>query len=750
MQLLDAAGNLISTATTNAAGEYYFSSAAGAVGAATDARRFNIPFLRDTNYIVRVPNVSGANRQAVLNGLVPTVANGNGVADTVDSDGVVNGAFADATVRTGEYGQDNHTIDFGFRAPGTSVSGFIYIDANNNGVRETGETLITQAVTLRLTGTDTFGNTINRTVTTSTGAYTFDDVPSSNAAGYTITEVNQPTGLLDGIDTPGTPFGGTGGSGATDVITGVVVDATTAPPAGGVNYNFGEILPAVLGDFVWLDANGNGRFDATETGVNGILVTLNGTDDRGAVTRNVTTAGNGGYLFNNLRPGSYTVTFGNTANGVTYTRTFQKVGTDRTVDSNPNRTTGVSDAVTLAAGGSDLTIDAGLFLPVSLGDTVWADTNKDGVRQPGEPGIVGATVTVTSFGPDGVEGGGDDTTTSVTTVADGQYLITGLAPGSFRVTVNPATGTINGVPATGLPATYDLDSGTTAPDGTTLIGPILSGGQRLDADFGFANFPGALGDRVWLDRNGDGIQQADEPGLAGIPVTAIYAGADGIFGNTDDVTFTATTVANGIYNFTTLPLGNYRVTVNPAGTNLVATYDLDSGTTNPNNTADATITAANPTRTDVDFGLRGSATVGDLVWYDIDGDGTRNNAEPGIAGVQVVLTASGRDGDLGTADDLTFTTTTDASGKYIFTNLPVFGASNPYRVTVTQPAAYPTQTFDNDGTGTPNQSTLTLLPNGIDLAQDFGYRGPLTQGLGDFVWLDTPTATAGRTRTNSG
>ena len=738
VQLLDALGNVISVATTDAAGEYYFTSAPGAAGAATDPRRFGVPFARDTQYTIRIPNVSGANKQAALGALAPTVAGAAGTTALNDSNGVVTTpGFADASFRTGEFGQNDHTLDFGFRTPGTSVSGFVYIDANNNGVREAGETDITQSVTLRLTGTDSLGNAVLREVTTTTGAYTFADVPSSDAAGYTITQVNQPTGLLDGIDTPGTPFGGSGGAGATDAITGVVVNATTAPVAGGVNYNFGEIRPAVLGDFVWLDANGDGRFEAGESPVSGILVTLTGTTDRGALTpRTANTNAAGNYLFDDLRPGTYVVTFGNTAGGVTYTRTFKKVGANTAIDSDADRATGASDPVVLPVGGSNLTIDAGLYLPVSLGDTVWVDTNRDGVRQAGEPGIVGATVTVVAFGPDDIEGTADDATTVVTTGADGFYTVGDLPPGRFRVRVDETTGTVNGVPARGLAPTYDLDSGTTGPDRTTIVPLILAGGRNPDADFGFTNFAGALGDRVWLDRNGDGVQQPGEPGIAGVPVTAVFFGADGQPGGGDDVTFTATTGADGIYNFVNLPLGRYRVTIDAAGTNLVATGDLDSPAGTGDNTALADLTAAVPGRTDVDFGLRGTAAIGDTVYYDIDGNGVQGPFEPGIAGVPVTLTSAGRDGVFGNGDDLTFTATTSGSGTYLFTDLPVFGTGTPYRVTVTPAAQYPTQTVDADGLGTPNQSTLTLAPTETNLAQDFGYRGPLTQGIGDFVWVD--------------
>src|SRR5207248_3639333 len=58
-------------------------------------------------------------------------------------------------------------------------------------------------------------------------------------------------------------------------------------------------------------------------------------------------------------------------------------------------------------------------------------------------------------------------------------------------------------------------------------------------------------------------------------------------------------------------------------------------------------------------------------------------------------------------------------------------------VTVTAPAGYTTQTSDPTAPTTDNTSTLRLAAGGTDLTQDFGYRGSLNTGLGDFVWLDS-------------
>ena len=58
-----------------------------------------------------------------------------------------------------------------------------------------------------------------------------------------------------------------------------------------------------------------------------------------------------------------------------------------------------------------------------------------------------------------------------------------------------------------------------------------------------------IGNLVWDDSNGNGIQDATEPGLANVKVVLRSPGADNIYGNGDDQTWTRTTDANGNYYF---------------------------------------------------------------------------------------------------------------------------------------------------------------------------------------------------------
>lgn len=58
-----------------------------------------------------------------------------------------------------------------------------------------------------------------------------------------------------------------------------------------------------------------------------------------------------------------------------------------------------------------------------------------------------------------------------------------------------------------------------------------------------------IGNRIWSDANGNGIQDATETGIAGVTVLLRSPGADGIYENGDDETWTVVTDADGSYYF---------------------------------------------------------------------------------------------------------------------------------------------------------------------------------------------------------
>ena len=389
----------------------------------------------------------------------------------------------------------------------------------------------------------------------------------------------------------------------------------------------------------------------------------------------------------------------------------------------------------------------------SMGDRVYLDLDGDGVQDAGEPGLVGVPVTVRWEGPDGKFGNGDDSVITVNTGTDGSWSVAGLPVGAgqdFRVSVPATIGdmSLTDVRDNGGGAAPDPDGLGIGISAVTLSGLDAATSNNRLQDFGYRG-TASLGDRVYIDADGDGVQDTNglEPNLPGVQITLTWAGLDGALGTTDDLTLTTTSgnpaaSTDPNYLFQHLPAGDYQVSVSASGGsggipgNMNLTDSLDNGTLNPAATITTTLTTGASNQT-VDFGYQGDSSIGDTIWYDADGDAVQDTgatSEPGIPGVTVTLAWSGPDGLLGTADDVTFTTTTDANGKYLFSGLPVNGGSDQYRVSVTPPAASPSPTYDSDDIATANQSTLALEPGTDNQSQDFGYRGTAT--LGNLVWED--------------
>lgn len=200
--------------------------------------------------------------------------------------------------------------------------------------------------------------------------------------------------------------------------------------------NFKLPVLASLGDRVWLDANGNGVQDSGEAGFAGVTVRLLGAN--GAVVATTSTDANGNYLFQGLLPGQYKVQVV-TPDG--YKFTTADAGGNDAADSDvlwngTGTNTGNSGLVTLAAGENNLTVDAGLKVClVKVGDTVWADTNGNGLQDSGEQGIAGVAVKLTGAGADGVFGSADDVVRTTTTDASGKYAFNDVGWGSYKLSL---------------------------------------------------------------------------------------------------------------------------------------------------------------------------------------------------------------------------------------------------------------------------------------------------------------------------
>ena len=210
----------------------------------------------------------------------------------------------------------------------------------------------------------------------------------------------------------------------------------------------------------------------------------------------------------------------------------------------------MTQTIILESGEFNGTLDAGLFELASLGDFVFEDKDADGIQDPGETGIEGVEVTLLADTDN--DGQIDDVVDTATTAADGSYQFTGLTPGvEYQVQFEQPSG---------FDSVSPRQVGDPAFDSDGLLSDVVvltSGENNPTIDAGFYNTTG-LGDFVFEDTNGNGIQDAGEEGVAGVEVklqnpdgTPVTDGA----GNP----ITTTTDANGEYAFTGLVPGAYKV-----------------------------------------------------------------------------------------------------------------------------------------------------------------------------------------------
>ncbi|MBP7667969.1 MAG: carboxypeptidase regulatory-like domain-containing protein [Burkholderiaceae bacterium] len=220
-------------------------------------------------------------------------------------------------------------------------------------------------------------------------------------------------------------------------------------------------------------------------------------------------------------------------------------------------------------------------------------------------------------------------------------------------------------------ATEVASSGTIKNTGTVTakdsVGGVASVTDKDDAYYtGTGAAKSSLGDRVWEDRDFDGVQDSNEAGVSGMKVTLTGAGKDGVFGNGDDITATTTTNANGYYKFSNLDAGKYKLDFDAASgyhftkQNQGSSDAADSDVNSAGQTAEITL-GANQHDLTVDAGVYRKASVGDKVWDDQDHDNLQDSWELGIANITVKL--------INAAGSVIATTKTDSAGKYLFSDL---------------------------------------------------------------------------------
>lgn len=424
-----------------------------------------------------------------------------------------------------------------------SLGDFVWYDLNNNGLQDAGE-LGVAGVLATLYEADGV-TSIATTQTNALGYYIFNGLDAGSyvvgfstiPVGFSISPQNADAEGINGeLNSDVNPI-----DSKTDVILlgtsedKLSVDMGLVPPAGS----------ASLGDYVWFDLNQDGLQDAAEPGVQGVAVTL--LDNNYDEVATTTTNADGRYLFVGLTPSIYSVEFSNLPVGYEFTTPdVDALGANGIVNSDADVTDGFTPQVTLAAGDNYLNLDAGIRsnIVASVGDYVWYDINHNGIQDANEPGIGGVLATLVNSLNNPVA--------STITKADGSYIFTNVTPDTYTMEFsNIPLGMSFTTQGNNVLANDDSNPDST---GNTPVFTVIGGTHNPTIDAGLVPpLPLAgLGNYVWFDVNQDGLQDAGEPGVAGVLVT-LYA-ADGT-----TILASASTDGDGGYSFTNLPEATYIV-----------------------------------------------------------------------------------------------------------------------------------------------------------------------------------------------
>ncbi|CAB0825789.1 hypothetical protein FRC0265_01963 [Corynebacterium diphtheriae] len=413
-----------------------------------------------------------------------------------------------------------------------------------------------------------------------------------------------------------------------------------------------SITPAVsVGDLVWHDKNGDGiQNDGDDSGISGVELKILDPEGNpaknidGQLVANVVTDNKGKYLFENLpvlKDGqSYTVEVVKNPEGFVSTKSG---ATDADKDSS---TKSVQTALgTLAKDGAqDLTLDFGFVKLGSLSGMTWFDSNKDGVRDDSEKPRAGVTVTLLKDGKpvEGVE--------PVQTGEDGSYKFENLVPGTgYSVRFGDKE---NLTKKTEGDVTKDKDSNADLTTGETATAEVKAGENTPNLDAGYITPAVSVGDLVWHDKNGDGIQNdGDDSGISGVELKILDPEGNPAKNIDGQLVANVVTDNKGKYLFENLPVlkdgQSYTVEVvkNPEGfvsTKSGATdADKDSSTKSVQ-TALGTLAKDGAQDLTLDFGFVKLGSLSGMTWFDSNKDGVRDDSEKPRAGVTVTLLKDGK------------------------------------------------------------------------------------------------------------
>jgi len=251
------------------------------------------------------------------------------------------------------------------------------------------------------------------------------------------------------------------------------------------------------------------------------------------------TGPDGVVLYSCVNSGSYSVQFWGLPEGYEYTTAgvgYQGLNSDALLI---DPTKGLAQAPTFIIAGANtkVTFDIGVGIRkiVTVGAIqgfVWADANYNGIQDTNEIGEKNVVVTLLQSGK---------AVTQTTTDMDGVFTFADLPPGLYQLRFDISalgTGFAFTQPSQGTARSRDSDVNPSS--GLSPEFQVAAGFTVSDIDAGVVPSPGTLTGSFWIDQNRNGIQDADEKGLANQQI--------GILNTNGEVSLTVTTNSEGKFS----------------------------------------------------------------------------------------------------------------------------------------------------------------------------------------------------------
>ncbi len=470
------------------------------------------------------------------------------------------------------------------------------------------------------------------------------------------------------------------------------------------NIDFGLIAGGEVTGMVWKDENGDGEMD-NENGISELTVALYSCE--GILIEQTTTDEDGKYSFNEVMSGSYYIM----TSEEQYLRAFQE-GQSHFTNENGDNTTSCFEV----GNGNNEEINLAYVPLLIVGDLVWEDSNKNGIQDPGEPGIPDVLVTI--FDENG------DYYNAVYTDINGNFWLVGNIPGQYYLAIEDVNGWIASPSNSG--SDDNLDSDGIFSNGmlrTELF--TVSGCENIsEHDFGLCRPFAHIQGTVWIDSNCDGIMNSNENTVDEITVNLQDC-------NNNTVATTQTN-GEGIYWFDEIEVGQYNVQFE----NLNG-YTFSIGNDSAIETQEgvtACVDVEGNENYEFNAGIKRLSCVGDYIWNDANKNGIQDSNESGLSGITVTLyTENGTQ---------VFETVSTANGQYEICNI----TPGNYYIELDTPVGYEAAVAN---AGNENQDSDGMAANGIVTSNiftvttdsnieniDFGFCAIQSANIVGTVWMD--------------